>query len=418
MSNLFAVTDLVAKESLRIAHEKLQFIGTVDRQYDSSFKSSGSATPHGATLRVKSPNRYTRRQGSRVMDVQDQAEATQTITVATQDGVDMRFNSAELIMSVDNDGAFDALSKKYIEPAVAVLCSGIESDFIALATKATYNVAGTAGTALTDLVAVGAARAKLNQYLAPKDGMRYIQCDSVAMGGMVNGLKGLFQDSAQIKEQYREGMLGRTAMADWYENDRMWTMTNGSDVTGTTDAAALVTDGGSIVEFDGTIAVTAQVVGQVFTIAGIYACHPETKAAYPHLQQFTITAIGATSTTVSPAFYLTGAKKNVVSSTGGTLLTTDFNTKTLTFVGAASTGYVQQLMYHRDAYQFVTADLPVMDDAQKCVLRGPAAGDKGNLSIRVWMGSDIRNDELLMRLDILYGMAALRPEWGCRIVGA
>jgi hypothetical protein len=38
----------------------------------------------------------------------------------------------------------------------------------------------------------------------------------------------LFQDSAQIKEQYREGMIGRTSMADWYENDRMWSMTNGS----------------------------------------------------------------------------------------------------------------------------------------------------------------------------------------------
>ncbi|MBK7841902.1 MAG: hypothetical protein IPJ49_30360, partial [Candidatus Obscuribacter sp.] len=49
--------------------------------------------------------------------------------------------------------------------------------------------------------------------------------DSVTMGGMVNGLKGLFQDSEQIKKQYREGMMGRTAMADWYENDRMWTLT-------------------------------------------------------------------------------------------------------------------------------------------------------------------------------------------------
>ena len=34
------------------------------------------------------------------------------------------------------------------------------------------------------------------------------------------------------------------------------------------------------------------------------------------------------------------------------------------------------------------------------------------------MGSDILNDELLMRVDILYGMAALRPEWGCRVIGA
>ncbi|MCW1958140.1 MAG: hypothetical protein KIH64_006260, partial [Mycobacterium sp.] len=168
MSNIFKVTDLVAKESLRIAHEKLQFIGTVDRQFDASFKLEGGKKPHGSTLRVKEPNQYKRRQGSRVMDVKDQDEATQTITVATQDGVDMRFNSQELIQSVDNEGAFDNLSKNYIEPAVAVLCSGIEADFLAFATKATYNVAGTAGTPLTDLVAVGAARAKLNQQLAPK----------------------------------------------------------------------------------------------------------------------------------------------------------------------------------------------------------------------------------------------------------
>jgi len=72
MANTFAVTDLVASEALRIAHEKLQFIGTVDRQYDDSFKQTGGK--HGSTLRVKKPNQYTRRQGSRVMSVQDQAE--------------------------------------------------------------------------------------------------------------------------------------------------------------------------------------------------------------------------------------------------------------------------------------------------------------------------------------------------------
>jgi hypothetical protein len=414
MSNSFKVIDMVTREALRIAHEKLAFIGTVDRQYDDSFKQNGKGK-HGATLRVREPNLYTRRQGSRVMDVQDQNESTQTITVATQDGVDMRFNSAELIQSVNSDSAFDDLSKNYIVPAISSLVSGIESDFIAFCTKATFNTVGTAGTPMTDLVAAGAARAKLNQYLAPKDGNRFIMADSVTMGGMVNGLKGLFQDSSQIKEQYREGMMGRTAGADWYENDRMWTMTNGSDVTGTTDAASLVTDGGTTVDMHTTVAVTAVNVGQVFTIAGIYACHPETKAAYSSLQQFTITAIGASTVTVSPAIYLglsasTAAKRNVCSSTGAALALTDFNSKTLTFIGAASTSYLQNLMYHKEAYQFITADLPLMDDAHKCVRR-----TQDGLSLRVWMGSDIRNDELLLRCDILYGMAALRPQWGTRI---
>jgi hypothetical protein len=402
MANSLVTIDMVTREALRIAHEKSQFIGTVDRQYDDAYARTGAKI--GSALRVRRPNQYTRTTGSRVMDVQEQLESAGTITLATQDHVDMRFNSAELALSIDE------ISKRYIEPAMSVLISGIESDFIAFATKATYQVAGTAGSPPTDLVALGAARAKLNRGLAPKDGNRYVQMDSVTMGGVVNGLKGLFQDSAQIREQYREGMLGRTAMADFYENDRMWTMTNGSDVTGTTDAAALVTDGGSTIDIHTTVAVSAQAVGSVFTIAGVYDCHPETKASYGTLKQFTITAIGASTTTISPTIYLTGARKNVCSSTGADLATTDFNSQTLTFVGSASTSYVQNLMYHKEAFQFVTADLPLMASAEKCVRR-----TQDGLSLRVWQDSDIRNDELLMRIDILYGYAALRPEWACRI---
>jgi hypothetical protein len=322
----------------------------------------------------------------------------------------MRFNSAELMQSVNSDAAFDDLSKNYIAPAVNALISGIEADYIALCTKATYNTVGTAGTPPTDLVAVGAARAKLNQYLAPKDGNRCIMADWVTMGGLVNGLKANFNPNADVSKQIREGMMGRNAMADWYENERMWTMVNGSDVTGSTDAAALVTDGGTTVDMHTLVAVAAQKVGQVFTIAGVYACHPETKAAYSHLQQFTITAIGASTTTISPATILTGAKKNVVKSDGTALATTDFNAQVLTFIGNASTSYLQNLMYHKEAFQFVTVDLPLMDDAHKCMRK-----TQEGLSMRVWMGSDIRNDELLLRLDILYGMAALRPAWACRI---
>ena len=404
MSNTLLTVDMVTRESLRVAHEAAQFIPTTDRQYDDSFAKAGAKI--GSSLRVRKPNQYVRTQGSRVMDVQDQEEANGTITVAVQDHVDMRFNSAELALTIDD------FSKRYIEPAVKVLVSGIEADFLAASTKATYNVAGTAGTAITDLTAPGLARAKLNKYLAPK-GARAVQMESVAMAGLVKGVAAYFAPNGDISKQYREGQIARTQMADFYENERVWTLTNSDDVTADTDAAALVTDGGSTIDMHTLLPVAKQSVGQVFTIAGAYACHPETKAAYSHLQQYTITAVGATTTTVSPAFYLTGAKKNVVSSTGGTLATTDFDAKTLTFVGAASTSYAQHLMYHPEAFQFVTADLPIMDDASKCVRRM-----QDGLSMRVWQASDIRNDEQLMRIDILYGFAALRPEWACRMIGA
>ena len=411
MSNTLTFIDMVAREALAIAHEKSTFIGTTDRQYDDSFGKSGAKI--GSTLRVRNPNQYTRRQGSRVMDVQDQEESTQTITVATQDGVDMRFNSAELALDTDNVNDVAAFSKRYIEPAVSVMISGIEADYLAYATKATYNVAGTAGTAITNLTAPGAARAKLNQGLAPKDNNRSIQMDSVTMAGLVNGTAAYFAPSGAISEQYREGMVARTAMADYYENERVWTLTNDDDIVANTNADGLVTNGGSTIAVGDDLAIGDQVVGSVFTVAGVYACHPETKAAYAHLQQFVVTATGAVSVTVSPAIYITGAKQNVCSAAGAALAVTAFDEAALTFVGAASTSYAQSLMYHKDAFQFVTADLPLMDDAIKCARR-----QSEGLSLRVWQASDIRNDEMLMRIDVLYGMAALRPAWASRMIGA
>lgn len=396
MANATSTIDMVTREALRIAHEKIQFIGTVDRQYDDSFGKTGAKI--GSTLRVRKPNQYTRTTGSRVMDVQDQQETTATITVATQDHVDMRFNSAELALTIDE------ISRRYIEPAVSQLISGIEADFLAFATKATYNVAGTAGTAITSLATPGAARAKLNQNLAPKSD-RYIQMDSITMGNLVNGSAAYFNPSRDISEQYREGLVARTSMADYYENERVWTAQNSADVAGEINGGTL-TSGITSLTVDGlTVAPTA---GMVFTIEGTYDVHPETKVPYSHLKQFVCSA-GCTTTNLvfTPAiiYSTTDARQNC---SGAPTDNDD-----ITFVGAASTNYVQPLMYHKEAFQFITADLPLMASSEKCVRRV-----QDGLSMRVWQDSDIRNDELLMRIDILYGMAALRPEWACRMIGA
>jgi hypothetical protein len=401
MANTLLTIDMINKELLRLAHEKASFIGTINRQFDSEFGNSGGKV--GDTLRIRLPSQYTRRQGSRVMDVQDAQEQNTSLVVSTQDGVDLRFNSREMALDLQE------FSKTHLEPAMAVLISGIESDVLAGVTKEVYNMAGTAGTPPTDLVATGNARAKLNKYLAPKDGNRFIQMESITMGGLVNGLKGLLQP-ATLGEQYREGLMGRTAMADFYENERVYTHTNAADVTGTTNAAAEVVSGTGALRMN-TAITTAPSVGTTFTIAGVYACHPETKAAYSYLQDFVITATSASvACTVAPAIYLTGARQNVCSAAGAALAATDFDSKTLTFYGAASTAYVQNLMYHQDAFTFATGSLPLMSDSVKCSVQ-----TFDGFSIRLWQQSDIRNDEMLTRLDILYGYKAIRPQWACRI---
>ena len=206
-----------------------------------------------------------------------------------------------------------------------------------------------------------------------------------------------------VGKQYSEGLVARTAMADYYENERVWTMTNGSDV-------AFALDTYTVTEGDADLTVTSwatPVAGMVFTLAGVYDVHPETKTAYSHLKQFTVLA-GSTATNllISPAIYssASGALQNVSAMPTTTAVGTCF--------GTASKSYVQPLMYHKEAFQFVTADLPLMGGAHQCARRV-----QDGLSMRVWMDGDIRNDEMLMRIDILYGMAALRPEWACRLSG-
>lgn len=393
MANTNLTIDMITKESLRLAHEKSSFVGTINRQFDASFgKASGKI---GDTLRIRLPSQYTRRQGSRVMNVQDSEQQNTTLVTATQDGVDMKVNSREFALDMED------FSRLHLEPAIAGMMSGIDSDVIIGCMKATPQVVGTVGSAINDLSVPGAARAKLNQSLAPKDDNRFIQMDSVTMGTLVNGLKGLFHDGAQVKKQYREGMVGRTGMATYYENERVWPMTVSSDVTSVT------LDTYTVVQGDADLTVTGFAtpnVGMVFTLASCYDVHPETKVAYAHLKQFTILS-GSTATNVliSPTIYLTGPRQNV-SATPGT-------TAALVFIGTATNTYIQSLMYHKDAYTFATAALPLMASAEKCVVQ-----TYDGLSIRVWQDGDIRNDELLTRIDMLYGYAAIRPQWGCRMI--
>ena len=400
MANTLLTIDMITREALRLAHEKATFLGTINRQFDSSFGAADGKI--GDTLRIRVPSEYTRRQGSRVMDVQDSVQVSTQLVVATQDGVDMRFNSRELALDLDS------FSKLHLEPAMATMISGIEADVLVGCTKAAYQWGGTAGAAISSLTAPMEGRTRLNQALAPK-GDRYIQVGSGQMASLVGGVATYFNPSGAISEQYREGLVARTAMADYYENERIWSMANTTSVTlSTAKLAGFVSTLGQTSMVITGLTISSAGVGMKFTLANIQDVHPETKQSYGRLKQFTITAATDVSTyTISPAIYRSGPRQNVT----GTGTTTSSNA--LTWLGAPNSTYALGLMYHRDAFTFATADLPLMGSSEKCVRR-----QYDGLSLRVWQDSDIRNDELLTRIDILYGYAAIRPQWACAIVGA
>lgn len=418
MANTLLTIDMITREALRLAHEKATFIGTINRQFDDSFGASSGKI--GDTLRIRIPSQYTRRTGSRVMDVQDSVQVSTALVVATQDGVDMRFNSRELALDLDE------FSQLHLAPAMATLVSNIDSDVLGGCTKSTYNWATnqfplkdtnvTTMSAISSLTAPGNARTRLNQNLAPK-GDRRLQVDSGTMASIVSGVATYFNPSNAISEQYREGLVARTAMADYYENERVFNMA--------TVSSALVTSW-RITSFATTLGVnsvgvsTTQAipVGAVFTLsnatAAVLDVHPETKATFASAKQFTVvsTVFAATSSiTFSPPIYWTGPRQNV----GGAFTITSLALSSLTInqAGTTTVSFPTGLMYHKDAYTFATAELPLMGASEKCVRK-----TYDGISLRVWQDSDIRNDELLTRIDILYGYAAIRPEWGCRVLGA
>lgn len=415
MSNTFKVTDLVLKECQRTAHEEASFLKTVNRQYDASYNNPGSIGAIGSTLRIRKPNQYKVTTG-RTMDAQEVDEETQTITVATQKHVDIPLTSVEITQDVNGMAKF---SEQHIRPAMQRLIADIEDDCLVQFTKDVPNVVGAGsftaaggfapGTALSNLTAPSRARARINQQAAPKKDRSMIT-DSITMGTMVNGAAAYFNPSNAISDQYTEGMVARTSMADWYENEKVWTMSNGADVAGTLDSYTVV-DGDTDITVTGFSAAPTE--GMVFTIAGLYDCHPETKRGYNYLKQFVVTSASTTAINFSPAVRLSGAKQNVQDSVGGTGdCSAPATDAAVTFYGSASTDYLQSVMYHKDAFTLITADLPLYGGADKC-----SRSVEDSLAMRVWYDGDITNDQLLMRIDVLYGYKTIRPEWACRVSG-
>jgi hypothetical protein len=108
--------------------------------------------------------------------------------------------------------------------------------------------------------------------------------------------------------------------------------------------------------------------------------------------------------TVAPIYSAANALATVDSLPG--------NSKAVVFVGAASTQYAQNLVYHKDAITFATADLLLpqgVDMAARAVHNG--------ISLRVVRQYDINNDRLPCRIDVLYGYSVIRPQMGVRMWG-
>lgn len=397
MPNALLTPTMVTRKALMILHQKLNFIGSINRQYDDSFAKSGAKI--GDSLKIRLPNEYTVRSGAN-LSTQDTNERSVTLAVSNQKGVDVTFSSAEMTLSIDD------FAERILEPAMAVLAANIEADALSMALDV-YQAVNNVGSAITLKNALQ-ARKLLTDSLAPSSN-RTLLLNTQDNLDLVDGLKGLFQDSTEIARQYREGAVGRTAgFGDIYENTLLPSQTTGTALSATTYTVngAVTANGSSAVTVASAGATTFK-KGDVFTVAGCNRVHPETKADTGALQQFVVTADyagGAGSLSFAPAIYTSGGSQNV---TAGGLP----NGAALTKVGGASAVYKPSLAYHRDAFTFATADL-VMPQGVDFAAREVYDG----LSMRIVRQYAISTDTMPCRIDILYGYKTLRAQLAARIL--
>ena len=397
MPNTILTPTAVTREALRVLHQKLNFVGSIVREYDDSFAKSGAKI--GDSLKVRLPNQYVVRSGA-TLSAQDTVESSVTLQVATQKGVDLNFTSTDLTLSLDD------FSKRILNPAMSVLAASIEADAMSMY-KDIYNSVWNGGSAIT-LAKVLEGRSLLQNALAPLTD-RTANLNTTDNANFVDALKALFNDTTGIAKQYREGYMGRTAGFDFVENTMWGKHTRGaatSAYTTSTQVGTLPISETPVSTMTVATGTGAMVAGDVFTIGNVNSVHPETKVSTGTPQQFVVTAAyagGAGTVSFAPAIVLSGGRQNVV-------IPTTSATAAITFAGTASTAVGTSLLYQKEAFAFATADLVMpggVDFAAREVMDG--------ISMRVVRQYDINNDKFPTRLDVLYGYKTLRPQLAARL---
>jgi hypothetical protein len=305
MANTFATPTWVVRKSLRVLHQKLNFIGNINRQYDDQYVVKGAKAGQAVTLKL--PNQFTVRTGA-VMAVQDVTVSTISLPLATQKGVDLNATSVDFTMNLSQED----WTRDVIEPAMAVLAANVEADALSMI-KDVWNQVNNIGAAGT-FAKLLAGRKQLNDNLAPMDSSRFVLLNTQDNVDIITDAKGLFQDSEAIKKQYKEGMMGRTAGFDFFENTLLSKFTSGSDANGYAVVGAGQT--GAAVTINAGAGGTFK-KGDIVTFAGCNRVHPETKADTGALQTFVITADyagGAGNIAISPSIVVAGATQNVTAS--------------------------------------------------------------------------------------------------------
>jgi len=334
--------------------------------------------------------------------------------VVTQQNASLKFSSKELALNVENGNEFE---RSVLGPQMAALCNKIDADGFDLYSGFNGST-GTPGTQPADLDYFLKAMAQLAENACPVDDQIYGFIGPRTQAGLVQGLKGLFQDSTEISKQYKKGVMGTAAGMNFLMSQNVANHTTGtwSGTPVINDSGAALVSGATTIPVDGFGGATDSFKkGDVITVAGVYAVNPVSKKSTGQLLQLVVTADYAATTNamaalpISPAIVTSGQFQNATALPldGAVVQIFGHATSYATKTGPSN------LVLHKDALGFAAVDLPLLDPSRQHRVRDNDLG----LSLRVTEWLDGVNDDLLIRLDVMYGWAILRQGFGVRVQG-
>jgi len=400
VANSLLTIDMITRKALEILENNLVLTRNVNRQYDDSYAVEGAKI--GTTLRIRLPDRALVTDGAALV-AQDDNEQYTTLTVASQKHIGVQFTSAEMTMQLDD------FAERVLKPRISQLAASIDAD-VANSFNSIYQSVGTPGTTPATTAVLLGAQQKLNEAAAVMS-PRFVTVNPAANAALIEGMKGLFNPVSTISSQFKNGMFGEGILGfdELNMSQSVKQFTTGTRTGSHTVTSTVTTEGATSIAITGTGSQTIK-KGDVFTVANVYSVNPQTRESTGSLQQFVATAdatatAGAYTVSVAPAIYTSAHALATVDSfpQAGAAVT---------FLGAASTQYPQNLVYHRDAIAFATADLLMpqgVDMASRQVHNG--------ISMRVVRQYDINNDRMPCRIDVLYGYSVIRPQMAVRLWG-
>lgn len=408
MSNQLLTDAKITYKAMAVLENELTFTKKVNRQYDDQFANKGAKI--GDTVNARKPPRYKGRRTA-TWSPEDSVETSVPVKLTTPYGCDFTFTEQDRTLALDD------FADRILKPAVATVANMIDQDGLALYSQI-YDHVGTPGTTPATNLLYLQGGARLDDQAVPRDGMRSVCMNPIAQATIVNANLALFNPQKDISKQYQKGLIGSDTLGfDWYMDQNVGVQTigvyaanvAGNAVTVTTDSttSTVVTGGwtsGDILN-----------AGDIVTFSTVSYVNPQTRVNTGNLAQFTLQAQavaggGGSMTMIldrTPIF--SGQNQNVTASAPKIAATA-----VVKVYGASGTVTPQNLIFHRDAFTFVSADYERSPGAvgQKLI-----SSKELGMSMMFTPFFDGVNFRTNYRLDLLGGWAVLRPELALRVSG-